>query len=157
MKPDVGHHEGVSAPETVQQLRRGATRVLFATSLLFAPLPFSVLFIVGPVPLVCTTAFFVRMIAVATGGETGGDALLVPAILAAHLVVGGGILYLIANVTCRVIFRLFPARVATFAVGLLLSGQVVASFFPVYVIAGEHHTRFLPLWRVWEQLVIGGR
>ncbi len=141
----------------MRRLRRGATRVLFATSVLFTPVPFSMLFIVGLVPLFCTAVFFLRGIAVSVPGNTGGEALLMPAILAAHLIVDGGILYLVATVICRLLFGLCPTRFAIFAVGLLLSGEVIASFFPVNLLAGEHDTRFLPLWRVWQQLVIGGR
>ena len=142
--------------EALGQLRRRATRVLFAASLLFAPMPFSMLFVVGLVPLSWTIDYFLRMIMVTPRGVGAGETPLVAVILAVHLIVDGGLLYLLWTVICRLLFRFFPGRAATSAVVLLLSGQVIASFFPVYLLAGEHDTDVVPLMRVWQELVLGG-
>lgn len=142
---------------SIEQSPRRATRVLFAASLLFVPMPFSMLFVVGLVPLSCAATFFLRTLTGTSSGSVASDPLLVPLMLAVHLLVDGGLLYLIWRAVCRLLFAHCRRRVAISAVVLLLSGQAIASFFPVYVIAGEHDTTVMPLWRVWRELVVGER
>jgi hypothetical protein len=154
-RQDTRVDDGASSPEALRRLRRGATRILVTASILFAPVPFSELFVVGLVPLWCTAVYFARDIPVALQGSAAGDVPIAAAMLAAHLIVDGGLLYVIATIISRLLFALFPIRVAVFVVGMLCTAEAIASFFPLYVFAGEHDTQFLTLWRVAQQFVMG--
>jgi hypothetical protein len=87
--------------------------------------------------------------------EPDGGGLLARAILLAHVLVDGAILYVAATVICRLLFALCPPRVALTAVALLLAVLVIASFFPIYLFAGDTDVERFTLWRVWRMLVIG--
>jgi hypothetical protein len=140
--------ENTSSPEAPRQLRRGATRALFVTSVLFVPAPLFIVFVVGLLPLAASIAYFVGLIA---AGPPDAGALLMSAILVAHVTVDAAILYLLDVSICRLLFGLCSAQVAMSAVGIILSAEVLASFFPIYVLLlGEHDTHRLSLWRVWQ-------
>jgi len=156
-RQDTGVDDGASSPEALRQFRRGAIRILFTASILFAPVPFSELFVVGLVPLWCTAVYFGRGIPMAFQASAGGEVPIAAAMLAAHLIVDGGLLYLIATVISRLLFALCSTQVAVFVVGILCTAEALASFFPIYVLAGEHDTEFLTLWRVAQHFVMGGR
>jgi hypothetical protein len=110
-------------------------------------MPFSIVFVGRLIPLSCTAVFFVRT---AVGG---GETFFVPTILAVQLIVGAELLYLLWSVVCRVLFRLWPGTGGVRAVAVLLGGQVVVAFLPVYLVAAEQDVHFVPLWRVWQQLL----
>jgi len=146
MKTDFVPRDG--SPELLRQLRRGATRTLFATSVLFVPVPFFMLFVVGLVPLASIGVFFIA--GLVDDLERGGEGIMLTvAILISHVVVDAFLLYVLSALVCGVLFGLLPTRVAVLAVGLLVAGELVAAFFPIYTLAGEHNRERLDFWRIW--------
>lgn len=136
------------SPEALRQLRRRATHALFAISVLFVPVLFDEVFRVGFVPLVWTVAYFVRMTINPSLPYSSFDLMQ----LAVHVIVDGGILYLLSTLVCYLLFRLCRPRVAVFAVGLLLTALVVSSFFPIYVALGDRgDNEYLTLWGLWQR------
>lgn len=75
-------------------------------------MPLFALFVAGLVPLWCTTALFLRAMAADDGTGGAADFLFV---LAAHVAIDGGILYVMAAV-----------------VAVLLRVELTASFFPIF-------------------------
>jgi hypothetical protein len=119
-------------PERGRILRRGATRVLFAVSALFAPVPFSLWFSAGFVPYALTfvvgSSVMVGML-VTPGFESEG---IVPGMIALNLAIGGGLLYLVCAIVCRMLFAFCPPRIATRGLAVLLVGEALASLCPIY-------------------------
>jgi hypothetical protein len=133
--------------KSLRETRRGATRVLFAVSVLVAPVPFFILFLGGFVPLPFTCAFFLR------GLTTGDGAFLWVGILGVHVLIDGGIVYAAAAVVSRLLFALFPMRVAVRAVGFVIAVEAVATFLPIYALEGD--SRYFTLWGLVHWLRTG--
>jgi hypothetical protein len=143
--------DDASSLETRRQLRRGATRALFAASVLFAPVPFWMLFVGGLVPLVSIAVYFI--VELVGSLAQGGEAVVIFAgIFAAHVVVDSLLLYLLSALVCGVLFRLLPTRAAVYAVYPLIVGELAASFSPIYMLVGEHNTDMFNIWSVWHSL-----
>ena len=114
-------------------MRRGATRVLLAVSLLVAPAPFFMLFLVGLVPF--------PWIAVFLGGSfLHGDPTMM-ALAAIHLLADVAVLYLACASVSGLLFAVLPPQRASTAAALVAVALVIASFFPIYVLIGEHDVR----------------
>ena len=124
-------------------MRRGATRALLATSLLFAPAPFFVLFAAGLMPFPWIVLFAARGFLFGDGNPL----MLVPA--AVHLLADVGLLYLACATISAMLFALLPAERAGTAVAVFAVAEVVASFFPIYVLVGEHDVTHASLWGVF--------
>jgi len=135
-------------PEDIVASRRRVTRVLFAAMVFVVPMPFSMLFIVGLVPLACTVAWFLRPVPLA---------LLAAPILALHVAVDGGLLYLGAAFVSRVLFWPRSRRFAQFGVAVLIALGVVWSSFPIYTVMGEHNAEVMNVAGAWRQFVMHQR
>jgi len=102
------------------------------------------LFLLGMMPLSWIAGFFV------TGFLAGGLNSFLITIFVLHVVVDFGILYLVSELVCRLLFRLFITRDAIFAIGFIITVEVAASFWPIYLLLGERETTLLNLWDAWR-------
>lgn len=111
--------------------------VLFITFLLTVPVPFVMVVVGGLIP-----TFFIMYLAVlgliVALPKFTGEGFFMLGILWAHVVVLGGLLYLLAAGITRVLFRLFPGRYAASVVGILIVTLLVASTFTIYRMPGHN-------------------
>src|SRR5262249_31702126 len=98
----------------VHAVRRRATRMLLAASVLFVPVPFYMVFSVGMIPLAWIAASFLESCFL---GGLNPSVTVILAVFALHVVVEIGLLALISALLCRVLFHLLPVRYAILAVG----------------------------------------
>src|SRR5262245_22213182 len=91
-------------PEDIAASRVRVTRVLFAAMVFVVPMPFVMLFVDGSVPLACTIARLLPLLAVSPFTGDFGAVIVAAIILALHVAVDGGLLYLGAALLCRVLF-----------------------------------------------------
>jgi hypothetical protein len=135
------------SPEALRVVRRGATRVLFAASVLFVPAPFSIVFFAGLLPLAAILAVTLWVLLRMLATMTGLGALFLVGIVGVQGVVDGGLLYLLSAVACWFLFALLPTRIALRGVGLLVAVEVVASLFPIYFFPRDDaDTSLVSLW-----------
>jgi len=111
---------------------RRVTRALFAAMVFVVPMPFYMLFIIGWVPLACTIAKFLPLLVVALLGGGFGAAIFAAIVLAVHIAVDGGLLYLGAAFLFEVLFWPRSTRFAYVGVAVLVAIGIVASSFPIY-------------------------
>ncbi len=95
----------------------------------------------GLIPTICIMVLAVLGLIVALPKFTG-EGFFMLGILWAHVVILGGLLYLLAAGITRVLFRLFPGRYAVAVVGILIVTLLVASTFTIYRLPG--HNSALP-------------
>jgi hypothetical protein len=119
------------------------------------PAPLFWLFVVWLVPLACAIALFLRLLAVAPFTGQFGGAIVVAIILALHIAVDGGLLYLGAALVCRVLFWPRSARFAQFGVAVLVAIGVVASSFPIYGLMGDGQPEVMNVEGAWRVFVMG--
>lgn len=123
-------------------------------SFLFLPMPFWMLFTSGLLPSWYGVVVF--MIGTAQvlleSPDSGPFPLVMAGLGAIHAIVGGGVLYLGAIGLCYGLFDLFSPRVAMVAVGVVVTIQVVASFFPIYVLGSPEGAESFPFWEMWRAL-----
>jgi len=114
-----------------------ARRLIFVAALLFVPAPFFMIVVGGLVPLAWTLVFFLRgaIVAIPKGTAEGFFTL---AILLAHLLVIGGMLYALSALLGRLLRWTLGPRAALIAAGLFAIGGAVASWFDIYRIPGHN-------------------
>ncbi|HSL98652.1 MAG TPA: hypothetical protein VK944_00805 [Candidatus Limnocylindria bacterium] len=115
--------------------------VLFITFLLTVPVPYVMVVVGGLIPTFCIMYLAVLGLVVALPKFTG-EGFFMLVILWAHVVILGGLLYLLAAGITRVLSRLFPGRYASAVVGILIVTLLFASTFTIYRLPG--HNSALP-------------
>jgi hypothetical protein len=121
--------------------------MLFVCLLATVPVPFYMLVVGGLVPTLCIIVLTVRGFVVALPKFTG-EGFFMLGILLAHIVILGGLLYLTAAGTSRVLYRLFPARPAFAVVVFLMVSLVIASTFDIYRIPGHNSAPPADIFRI---------
>ena len=144
-------------PEDIAASCRRATRVLFTAMVFVVPMPFFWLFVVWLVPLACTIPLFLSLLPVAPFKAESGGAFVAAIILALHVAVDAGVLYLGAALVCRLLFSFGSARVAQLAVAVLIALGIVASTFPIYGFPrmGEGNPEMMNVSRVYRLFATG--
>ena len=74
------------------------------------------------------------------------------AILWAHVLILGGLLYLAADGVTWILFRLFPHRFAVFFVVLLIVALFVLSMFEIYWVPGHNSSPPANLFRIFRDI-----
>jgi hypothetical protein len=91
----------------------------------------------GLIPTFCIIYLAVLGLVVALPKFTG-EGFFMLGILWAHVVILGGILYLLAVGITRVLFRVLPGRYAMAVAGILIFALLVASTFTIYRLPGHN-------------------
>jgi hypothetical protein len=121
--------------------------VLFITFLLTVPVPYVMVIVGGLIPTFCIMYLAVLGLIVALPKFTG-EGFFMLGILWAHVVILGGLLYLLAAGITRVLFRLFPGRYAASVVGILIVTLLVASTFTIYRLPGHNSAPPADIFRI---------
>lgn len=121
--------------------------VLFITFLLTVPVPYVMVVVGGLIPTFCIMYLAVLGLIVALPKFTG-EGFFMLGILWAHVVILGGLLYLLAAGITRVLFRLFPGRYAASVVGILIVALLVASTFTIYRLPGHNSAPPADIFRI---------
>lgn len=111
--------------------------VLFIAFLLTVPVPFYMVVVGGLIPTFCIIYLAVLGLVVALPKFTG-EGFFMLGILWAHVVVLGGVLYLLAAGITRILFRVLPGRYATAVAGILIVALLLASSFTIYRLPGHN-------------------
>jgi hypothetical protein len=115
--------------------------VLFITFLLTVPVPYVMVVVGGLIPTFCIMYLAVLGLVVALPKFTG-EGFFMLGVLWAHVVILGGLLYLLAAGITRVLSRLFPGRYASAVVGIQIVTLLFASTFTIHRLPG--HKSALP-------------
>ncbi len=126
---------------------RGPKWMLFVALLVTVPVPFYMMVVGGLVPTLCIIALAVRGLVVALRKFTG-EGFFILGILWAHVLILGGILYLLAEGISRILYRLFPARIAFAVVIALMVSLAIASTFEIYRIPGHNSAPPADIFRI---------
>ena len=110
---------------------------LFAVFLLTVPVPYYMLVVGGIVPAFCIFYLAVHGLFVALPKFTA-EGFWMLGILWAHVVILGGLLYVVAAATTWVLFRLLPARYALLVLVALIITLFVASTLEIYRVPGHN-------------------
>jgi hypothetical protein len=128
-----------------------ARRLLFGAAVLFIPTPFVMIVVGGMVPLAWTLVFFLHGAVVAIPKLTA-EGFFILGILLAHLLVVGGVLFLVSALLSRLLFSFLNPRLALVAVGLILLASAAASSFDIYRIPGHSSARSANLLELLDEL-----
>lgn len=123
---------------------------LFITFLLTVPVPYVMVVVGGLIPAFCIIYLAVLGLVVALPKFTG-EGFFMLGILWAHVVILGGLLYLLAAGIIRVLFRLFPGRYAAAVVGILIVTLLVASTFTIYRLPGHNSQPPADIFRILKE------
>jgi hypothetical protein len=115
--------------------------VLFITFLLTVPVPYVMVVVGGLIPTFYIMYLAVLGLVVALPKFTG-EGFFMLGVLWAHVVILGGLLYLLAAGITRVLSRLFPGRYASAVVGIQIVTLLFASTFTIHRLPG--HKSALP-------------
>ena len=117
--------------------RRWPKWSLFATFLLTVPVPFYMLVVGGIVPTLCIIYLAVHGLIVALPKFTS-EGFWILGILWAHVVILGGLLYVVAAGFTWLLFRILQPRYALLAIFGLIGALFVASTFEIYRVPGHN-------------------
>ncbi len=120
---------------------------LLITFLLTVPVPYYMVVVGGLIPTICIMVLAVLGLIVALPKFTR-EGFFMLGILWAHVVILGGLLYLLAAGITRVLFRLFPGRYAVAVVGILIVTLLVASTFTIYRLPGHNSAPPADIFRI---------
>jgi hypothetical protein len=123
-------------------------------------MPFYLVFDLALVPLAFTVVWFLRPLFLVSK-DAFGAALGLSPLLALHVAVDGGLLYLGAMLLCRLLFWLGSPRVAQLLLAVLVAAGVVASSLPIYAVmaetSGAAHFDVVNASDAWKRFVLGER
>jgi hypothetical protein len=117
--------------------RRKATWVLWVAAVIFVPVPYFMLVIGGLIP-VAAILYWTLQGAIVGLSKLTQEAFSIVGILTAHVLVFGGLLYLLSSLICRFLYLLFAPRRARIAVLLLAVTLAAASLFEIYRLPGHN-------------------
>jgi hypothetical protein len=137
--------------ETSSKIRRRSKWGLFAFFLLTVPVPYYILVVGGIVPTFFIIYISVQGTIVAIPKFTA-EGFWMLGILWAHVLILGGILYLVAHGIAWLLFRILPHRYALAVVIGLMVTLVVASTFEIYRMPGHNRTPPANILRVLKSL-----
>jgi hypothetical protein len=129
--------------------RRRPKWTLFAALLLTVPVPYFMLVVGGIVPTVCIIYLAVHGLIVALPKFTA-EGFWMLAILWAHVVILGGLLYVAAAGITWLLFRFFPYRYALVVVFGLIIALFVASTFEIYRVPGHNSAPPANIFRIYK-------
>jgi hypothetical protein len=124
---------------------------LLLASLLTVPVPFFMLVVGGIIPTFYVIYLAIQGIIVALPKFTT-EGFWMLAILWAHVLILGGLLYLAADGVTWILFRLFPHRFAVFFVVLLIVALFVLSMFEIYWVPGHNSSPPANLFRIFRDI-----
>lgn len=125
---------------------------LFVAFLFTVPVPYFMVVVGGLVPLFFILVQSVRGLVVAVPKFTAEGFWMI-AILWAHVVILGGILYVAARAIHWILFRVLPQRLAKFLVFALIAALVLlAAFFEVYRVPGHDYAPPANIFRFMKEI-----
>ena len=132
--------------ETRQQLR-WPKWTLFAAFLLTVPVPYYMIVVGGVVPAFCIIYLAVQGLIVAVP-KFSAEGFSMLCILWAHVVVLGGLLYLMATGISWFLFRVLPRRRALVIMFGLVGVLCIASTFEIYRVPGHNRAPPANIFRI---------
>ncbi|MGW8209289.1 MAG: hypothetical protein ACWGO2_09780 [Syntrophobacteria bacterium] len=126
--------------------------MLFAAFILMVPVPYYMLVVGGIVPTFLIIFIAVRGLIVALPKFTA-EGFWMLTILWAHVVILGGILYLVAYGITWFLYRVLPQRYALLIVIGLIAALFVASTFEIYRMPGHNSAPPANILRILKSLV----
>jgi len=120
-----------------RNLRRWSKWTLFAAFLITIPVPFFMIVVGGMIPTICIIYLAVYGLIVALPKFTL-EGFWMLGILWAHVIIIGGILYIVAASINWLLFRLLPSWAALFGVLVVIVVLFVASTFEIYRLLGHN-------------------
>jgi len=126
--------------------------MLFAAFILMVPVPYYMLVVGGIMPTFLIIFIAVRGFIVAIPKFTA-EGFWMLAILWAHVVILGGILYLAAYAITWFLYRVLPQRYALLIVIGLIAALFVASTFKIYRMPGHNSAPPANILRILKSLV----
>ena len=124
---------------------------LFTAFLLAVPVPFYMLVVGGIVPAFCIILLALQGFIVALPKFTT-EGFWMLGILWAHVLVLGGLLYVVAAGITWCLFRVFPHRFALFLVIGLIVALFVASTFEIYRVPGHNSAPPANIFRIFRDM-----
>ena len=124
---------------------------LFAAFLLAVPVPFYMLVVGGLVPAFCIILLAIQGLIVALPKFTT-EGFWMLGILWAHVLVLGGLLYVVAAGITWCLFHVFPHRIALFLVIGLIVALSVASTFEIYRLPGHNSAPPANIFRIFKDM-----
>ncbi len=125
---------------------------LFAAFLLTVPVPYYMLVVGGVVPTFCILYLAVQGLIVALPKFTA-EGFWMLGILWAHVVILGGLLYLVAAGISWFVFRVLPYRYALVVTFGLVAALCVASTFEIYRLPGHNSAPPANIFRIIKSFV----
>jgi hypothetical protein len=122
---------------------------LFAALLLAVPAPYFMLVVGGMVPTFCIIYLAVHGLIVALPKFTA-EGFWMLAILWAHVVILGGLLYVAAAGITWLLFRVLPYRYALVVVLGLIVALFAASTFQIYRVPGHNSAPAANIFRIYK-------
>ena len=110
---------------------------LFAAAVLLAPVPFFMIVVGGLIPLSAIIYMSVLGIVVAIPKGTA-EGFYMLGMLLPHILIFGGLLYLLAWLVAKLLFRFFIPAIAQAVVWVLVVVLAVSSFFEIYRLPGHN-------------------
>ena len=128
-------------------LRLWSKWVLFGAFLITIPVPFFMIVVGGMIPTICIIYMAAYGLIVALPKFTL-EGFWMLGILWAHVIIIGGMLYIVAAGINWFVFRLLPSRAALFGVFVIIVALLVASTFQIYRLPGHNSAPPANLMRV---------
>lgn len=130
--------------------KRWSMWALFTAFLLTVPVPYIMLVVGGIVPTFCIIYLAVNGSVVALPKFTA-EGFWILGILWLHVLIFGGLLYVVARAINWFLFRLLPVRYALLIIGALIIALFVTSSFEIYRLPGHNSAPPANLFRILRE------
>ena len=125
--------------------------LFFGTFLSTVPVPYFMVVVGGLVPTIYILYLAVQGLFVAIP-KFSSEGIWIIGIMLVHLVILGGLLYLISHGLTKILFRIFPRRTVFLVAAGLIVSLIIGSTFEIYRIPGHNSAPPANLTRILQGL-----